>query len=110
MPRIEESAYERHQIREQASDHPTADGIQDCMGKQIGECTACVQKFELDDDGNIPVHSKPAVPRCCGSELPAFKKTYPDQPAPQRPKRQLPDSKEDFEISLRRQGWRGKRF
>jgi hypothetical protein len=76
-----------------------ADGIQDCMGNQIGECTACDQKFELDDKGNIPVHSKRGVPRCCGSQLPAFKKTYPDPPPPPPPK--LPDSKEDFEVSTK---------
>ena len=59
------------------------------------QCSACNQQFDLDDDGRIPQHTKPIVGQCCGSNLPPFTKT------PQPHNKHLPDSKADFEVSLR---------
>jgi hypothetical protein len=41
------------------------------MGKRTGECTGCHTKFELDAEGNVPLHTKAIVGKCCGSNLPA---------------------------------------
>jgi hypothetical protein len=62
------------------------------------ECSACVQRFKLNAEGNIPLHDKPIVRQCFGSNRPPAKK-FTTEP-------QLPDSKEDFEISTRN-AWGG---
>ncbi len=45
------------------------------MGERKGHCTACEQTFELDGGGNIPLHTKPIVGQCYGSDKPPMSGT-----------------------------------
>ena len=79
-------------------------GIKEYMGEKQSECSACVKRFELDADGNVPVHHKPIVGMCCGSNRPPGKRlTGQRSRMPWMPgtcgTSHLPDSKEDFEVS-----------
>ena len=78
-------------------------GIKEYMGEKQSECSACVQRFELDADGNVPAHHKRPVGMCCGSNRPPANRPTGWRSRPWMPgtcgTSLLPDSKEDFEIS-----------